>query len=70
MNHFGKCLFVVARPHALKIYIDGSALQNPGGAGGLAGIVVYPDDWNLPNEHIFEIGYQATTNQRMELLLA
>jgi ribonuclease HI len=31
-------------PHALKIYIDGSALQNPGGSGGLAGIVVYPDD--------------------------
>lgn len=55
-------------PHALKIYIDGSALQNPGGAGGLAGIVVYPDDWNLPNERIFEIGYQATTNNRMELL--
>jgi ribonuclease HI len=55
-------------PYALKIYIDGSALQNPGGAGGLAGIVVYPDDWNMPNQRIFEIGYQATTNQRMELL--
>lgn len=55
-------------PHALKIYIDGSALRNPGGAGGVAGIVVYPDDWNRPNERIFEIGYQETTNQRMELL--
>lgn len=55
-------------PHALKIYIDGSALKNPGGAGGVAGIVVYPDDANLEPETIFQVGYQATTNQRMELL--
>ncbi len=54
-------------PHALKIIIDGSALKNPGGPGGYAGIAVYPGDWNLPDEQIFAIGYTETTNNRMEL---
>ena len=35
-------------PYALKIFIDGSALENPGGAGGVAGIVQYPDSWGRP----------------------
>lgn len=54
-------------PHALKIIIDGSALRNPGGPGGFAGIAVYPDHWNRPDEQIFAIGYTETTNNRMEL---
>jgi ribonuclease HI len=59
---------LVLDPHALKIYIDGSALDNPGGTGGIAAIVEYPQDWNRPNEQIFAFGYVETTNNRMELL--
>ena len=55
-------------PYALVIHIDGSAFNNPGGAGGIAGIVEYPDTMNLESHIIFEIGYEETTNQRMELL--
>lgn len=55
-------------PRALKIYIDGSSLENPGGAGGIAAVVEYPQDTNLPDECIFEVGYVETTNNRMELL--
>src|SRR5438105_1785951 len=54
-------------PHALKIYVDGSALNNPGGAGGIAGIVEFPEAMNLEHEIVFEEGYVATTNNRMEL---
>jgi ribonuclease HI len=43
-------------PHALKLYVDGSALKNPGGPGGIAGIAEFPDRMN------------RTTNNRMELL--
>lgn len=53
--------------NALKIYIDGSALKNPGGFGGIAGIVEYPDKLNRKPEEIFRKGYRKTTNQRMEL---
>jgi ribonuclease HI len=55
-------------PHSLKIYIDGSALKNPGGAGGLAAWVEFPMDWNRPDEELFQEGFQETTNNRMELL--
>jgi ribonuclease HI len=55
-------------PHALTIYVDGSALKNPGGPGGMAGIVEFPENLNRENELIFEEGYVATTNNRMELL--
>lgn len=55
-------------PHALKIYIDGSALKNPGGAGGVAAWIEYPMDWDLPDEPLFQEGFQETTNNRMELL--
>ena len=55
-------------PHALKIYVDGSAFRNPGGPGGLAGIVEFLEDMNRENEVIFEEGYLATTNNRMEIL--
>jgi ribonuclease HI len=55
-------------PHALKIYIDGSSYKNPGGASGYAGVAEYPSDWNLPDKTVFTVGYQASTNNRMELL--
>ena len=55
-------------PHALKIYIDGSALDNPGGAGGIAAWLEFPIDWNRPDERLFQEGFQETTNNRMELL--
>jgi ribonuclease HI len=54
-------------PHALKIYIDGSCFNNPGGNGGFAAIVEYPDDHNRDNEQLEEVGFHETTNQRMEL---
>ena len=55
-------------PRALKLYVDGSALKNPGGPGGLAGIVEFHEEMNRENEVIFEEGYLATTNNRMEIL--
>ena len=55
-------------PHALKIYIVGSALRNPGGAGGLAAWVEFPIDWNRPDELLIQEGFEETTNNRMELL--
>ncbi len=54
-------------PHALKIYIDGSAYRNPGHEGGLAGIAEFPDSLNRDPEIIFEESYDGTTNNRMEL---
>lgn len=54
-------------PNALKIYVDGSALKNPGGPGGIAGIAEFPENLNRDNELIFEEGYIETTNNRMEL---
>jgi ribonuclease HI len=55
-------------PHALKIYIDGSSLKNPGGASGLAGRAEYPESWDREDEVLFTVGYQRSTNNRMELL--
>lgn len=54
-------------PHALKIFIDGSCFNNPGGHGGFAAWVEYPVDWDRPNEQLEEIGFHESTNQRMEL---
>jgi ribonuclease HI len=54
-------------PHALKIYIDGSAYRNPGHEGGLAGIAEYPENHNRDPEIVFEESYDGTTNNRMEL---
>lgn len=53
--------------HALKIYIDGSCFNNPGGNGGFAAIVEYPMDDNREDERLEEIGFHETTNNRMEL---
>jgi ribonuclease HI len=55
-------------PHALKIYIDGSSFKNPGGASGFAGRAEYPESWNRADEVLFTLGYERSTNNRMELL--
>jgi len=54
-------------PYSLKIYFDGSALKNPGGPGGIAGIVEYPESFDKNYEIVFKKGFFETTNQRMEL---
>jgi len=54
-------------PHALKLYIDGNCYRNPGGAGAIACVAQYPDDWNRADEVVFEEGFHETTNNRMEL---
>lgn len=55
-------------PHAIKIYIDGSALKNPGGPGGIAAWIEFPMDWDREEEPLFQEGFHETTNNRMELL--
>jgi ribonuclease HI len=52
---------------ALKVYTDGSCFNNPGGRGGAAAIVEYPDVVDLPPHMVFQRGYTGTTNNRMEL---
>lgn len=52
---------------ALKIYIDGSCLKNPGGRGGFAARLEYPFDWGQPDEPLDYCGYFETSNNRMEL---
>jgi ribonuclease HI len=54
-------------PRALKLYIDGNCYGNPGGAGAIAGVAHFPDDWNREDELVFEEGFYETTNNRMEL---
>jgi ribonuclease HI len=54
---------------ALKVYVDGSANPNPG-RGGIGGIVEYPDDLGGHSETAFQMGYQRTTNNRMEIRAA
>jgi ribonuclease HI len=53
---------------ALHIFTDGSCLKNPGGKGGAAAYVEYPDHLNLPTEQIADFGCPETTNNRMELV--
>lgn len=55
-------------PRAIHIYTDGSCYGNPGGLGGAAAIVVYPEHLNLADEQILDYGCGETTNNRMELL--
>jgi ribonuclease HI len=52
---------------ALKIYIDGSCLKNPGGGGGFAARLEYPFDWGQQDAHLDYCGYFETNNNRMEL---
>src|ERR1017187_3139005 len=56
-------------PRALHIYTDGSCLKkNPGGKGGAAAIVEYPEHLNRAEELVVDLGFAATTNNRMELV--
>jgi ribonuclease HI len=52
---------------ALKIYIDGSCRNNPGGVGGFAARVEFPLDWDRPDLLLDQRGYLETNNNRMEL---
>ncbi len=52
----------------MNIYLDGSALRNPGHEGGIAAILQY-DDEREPVV-IFKESYKETTNNRMELRAA
>lgn len=52
-------------PYAAKINIDGSCYHNPGGNGGYAGVLEYPEQDG--HEIIFSAGYEPTTNNRMEI---
>lgn len=53
---------------SVQIFTDGSAIDNPGGKGGIAVVVRYPDHLQRRDEVICEIGYAESTNNRMELL--
>ena len=55
-------------PRALHIYTDGSCLKNPGGNGGAAAFVVYPDHLDREPKQIVGASFTATTNNRMELI--
>jgi ribonuclease HI len=54
-------------PHALKLYIDGNAYNNPGGTGGCACFAEFPESWGRQDEEVFRQGFHETTNNRMEL---
>jgi ribonuclease HI len=53
---------------AVQIYTDGSAKDNPGGRGGIAVVVRYPEHLQLSDEVVCELGYMESTNNRMEML--
>jgi len=55
-------------PRAIHIFTDGSCKKNPGGPGGAAAFVEYPEHLNLPTEQIVDFGCPETTNNRMELI--
>src|SRR5579872_7240225 len=55
-------------PRALKPFTDGSCKRNPGGESGYAIVAEYPVDWNRPDEAVLQVGYESSTNNRMELL--
>ncbi|MEA1981206.1 MAG: RNase H family protein [candidate division Zixibacteria bacterium] len=52
--------------YVAHIYIDGSCPRNPGGSGGIAGILEMPDSID-ELVVIFQEGYDNTTNNRMEM---
>ncbi|MDO8571435.1 MAG: RNase H family protein [bacterium] len=53
-------------PHALKLYVDGSALKNPG-KGGYSVVAEYPDSFDIAVSEVKNGSYTETTNNRMEL---
>ncbi len=48
------------------IYVDGSALTNPGSLVGCAGVIVYPKELNLPNKEL-KWPYSTGTSGSMEI---
>lgn len=54
-------------PHALKLYVDGSAYRNPGHEGGYSVFAEYPDSFNVESHEVCSGAYGETTNNRMEL---
>jgi ribonuclease HI len=54
-------------PHAVHIYTDGSCFENPGGSSGCAARAEFPDHLGREEELLFNLGYVASTNNRMEL---
>jgi ribonuclease HI len=52
---------------AIQIFTDGSAINNPGGRGGIGVVVRYPEHLQLEDEVICEVGYVESTNNRMEM---
>jgi ribonuclease HI len=52
---------------AVTIYIDGSALDNPGGRGGSAAWIEYPLDSGKEPEELFSYPYAETKSGRAEL---
>jgi ribonuclease HI len=57
-------------PHAIKIFVDGSALPKNPGRAGFAAWIEYPDSWELDSKEITLSNntFEQSTNQRMELL--
>jgi len=53
---------------SIQIFTDGSAIDNPGGRGGIAVVVRYPESFQRADEVICEVGYTESTNNRMELM--
>ena len=58
---------MVFDPHAIKIHVDGSCSDNPGGNGGFAVRVDWGCDIDREPEVVEYQGYFGTNNQRMEL---
>jgi len=54
-------------PHALRLYVDGSAYNNPGHEGGLSVFAEYPDSLGLEASEVVSKTFTETTNNRMEL---
>jgi ribonuclease HI len=67
LEGYGEANQVSEDPHALKLYIDGNAFNNPGGTGGFACFAEFPESWDRPDEEIFRQGFHETSNNRMEL---
>lgn len=54
-------------PSAIKLYVDGSCLKNPGGPGGFCVWLEYPLYSDKTSELIESRGFFHTTSNRMEL---
>jgi len=53
---------------SIQIFTDGSAIDNPGGSGGVGVVVRYTEHLQRPDEVIYELGFAESTNNRTELI--